>query len=177
MNSPEAHRVLVNIFDEFDHLVTSRWVQSIVGAVLAAEPGAGAGAVGAVIADDATVAELNHGHRGLDEPTDVLAFAFSHQGEYYGDDPSQSQWSYGDAFELPPEQEESLGEVIVSYPQAVRQAEEAGRETAEEVAHLLVHGVLHLIGYDHMKADEEAAMQAREADILRRVGDVRVMDS
>jgi rRNA maturation RNase YbeY len=59
-----------------------------------------------------------------------------------------------------------LGEVIISYPTASRQAAEAGRLVDEEIAHLLVHGILHLLGYDHAAAGDEARMRGRERELL-----------
>jgi len=59
-----------------------------------------------------------------------------------------------------------LGEVIISYPTASRQAAEAGRLVDEEIANLLVHGILHLLGYDHAEAEEERVMFARTEELL-----------
>ena len=70
---------------------------------------------------------------------------------------------------MPPGQESGLGEVIISYPQAVRQAKEVGRSVKDEVAYLLAHGILHLIGHDHMEPDEEAVMKAKEEAVLTSV--------
>lgn len=61
-----------------------------------------------------------------------------------------------------------LGEVIISYPTAERQARERGHPVQREVAHLLIHGVLHLLGYDHALPEEERLMQARENLYLGR---------
>jgi rRNA maturation RNase YbeY len=66
-----------------------------------------------------------------------------------------------------------LGDVVISVPTALRQAREAGRRPEDEVAILLVHGVLHLCGYDHERSRREAArMQRREQAILRAIGPV-----
>ena len=63
-----------------------------------------------------------------------------------------------------------LGEVIVSYPQCVRQAQSEGCEVDEELALLVTHGVLHILGYDHLTPDEERVMHEREAAALATVG-------
>jgi probable rRNA maturation factor len=68
-----------------------------------------------------------------------------------------------------PEEVVRLGEVIISLDTAKRQAAEAGRALEAEVAHLLVHGILHLLGYDHAEPEEERAMQARERELLAGV--------
>ena len=70
------------------------------------------------------------------------------------------------AFPDIPEQSSSLGEIVVSYPLAVRQADEHNVTVGEEVSLLVVHGVLHLLGYDHAEPGDEAAMKALEAEAL-----------
>ena len=69
-------------------------------------------------------------------------------------------------FVLPPGLPRPLGEVIVSWPQAQRQAGEHGLSPMQELAHLVVHGILHLVGYDHVEPEEAALMQAREREAL-----------
>ena len=90
----------------------------------------------------------------MDEPTDVLAFYMLPQGE--GDD----------SFALPMDEVTRLGEVIISYPQAVEQAREQGHSLGRELALLIIHGILHLLGYDHEEPEEEAKMRAREKELL-----------
>ena len=102
--------------------------------------------------DDETVRGLNQRFLGLDEPTDVLSFGLGSTDEA--------------PFALPPEEEASLGEVVIAYPTALRQAAEAGRTVEAEVAHLLAHGLLHLLGYDHERPEDEGAMRRREEEIL-----------
>jgi probable rRNA maturation factor len=62
-----------------------------------------------------------------------------------------------------------LGEVIISYPQAVIQAEEHHHSAKKELVILIIHGVLHLLGYDHAEPDQERQMSAREAEILGQI--------
>lgn len=107
-----------------------------------------------VLADAATVQQLNRLYRGSDEPTDVLSFA-AHEGE---------------AFLEAPDEAPSLGEVIVCLPVAEAQAESAKRAVSGEVAHLLVHGLLHILGHDHEEEAASAAMQAREDELLLGLG-------
>jgi len=69
-------------------------------------------------------------------------------------------------FITPPDGVLHLGEVIIAYPQAVIQAEEHHHPVKREIAILIIHGVLHLLGYDHEEPEAERQMRAREAEIL-----------
>ena len=101
--------------------------------------------------------EYNRRYRGLDETTDVLAFAAREQ-------PSDQR------FKPPPGTENWLGDIVISLPQARRQAQEARHPVDAEVRMLAVHGFLHLLGYDHARVDEEAAMTALTNRILEAAG-------
>ncbi len=103
-----------------------------------------------VLCDDAFIHTLNRDYRGKDRPTDVLAFA---QREGEGADPDDV----------------ILGDVVISISTAARQASERGHSTPREVQVLLVHGFLHLLGYDHGDDDEEAEMQAAAAKLLAKL--------
>ncbi len=116
--------------------------------------GASDGELTLVIADDETLRELNLDYRGIDAPTDVLSFAARDDSEA------------ADVFVTAPEAMHYLGDVIISFPTAERQAAAAGNRVADELCLLAVHGVLHLLGYDHASAEEEADMWARQAQIL-----------
>ena len=114
--------------------------------------------VSLVIADDEALLELNRTYRGLDEVTDVLSFSPHHAGPYEGDEaPATNDMSFPD-FPDSPDEVGELGEVVVSYPQAKRQALQAKHPVALELETLVVHGVLHLLGYDHAEPDEEREM-------------------
>ncbi|PKB58650.1 MAG: rRNA maturation RNase YbeY [SAR202 cluster bacterium Casp-Chloro-G2] len=123
-----------------------------------------------VITDDDTVRTLNAQYRGLDEVTDVLSFSADHPGHWEGEDEPPEVGTDEDLgsfdFIMPPGEPSPLGEVIVSYPQAKRQAEEQGAPLEHELALLVVHGVLHLTGHDHLEPDETALMQSKERAAL-----------
>jgi probable rRNA maturation factor len=106
--------------------------------------------------DDAEIRTINAEHRGIDRPTDVLSFSLV-------DEPDPS-------FVLPAGEPRELGDVVLSYPRAVSQAEEYGHSVEREVAYLTVHGLLHILGYDHEADDERAAMREREEAALLTVG-------
>lgn len=99
---------------------------------------------------DRRMRQLNRMYRKIDRTTDVLAFAMREAAAPDG---------------------RLLGDVVISLPTARRQAQAAGHSIDQEVAALLVHGVLHLCGYDHERSEREARRMARrEQAILRRLG-------
>jgi probable rRNA maturation factor len=102
---------------------------------------------------DEHLREYNRRYRGLDEPTDVLAFAAQEA-------PKDQR------FQAPPGTEHWLGDIVISLPRARRQAREAGHPVDDEVRLLAVHGFLHLLGYDHAEPAEEATMIALSNRIL-----------
>lgn len=121
--------------------------------------GAPAGAVSLVVTDDETVRALNREYRGIDEPTDVLSFGLGGLARPIEDEPA-------DAFIVPAETALEIGEIIISYPYAARTAAATGRTPREEIALLVTHGVLHLLGHDHLEDDEGEAMRERERRVL-----------
>ena len=161
-------QVSIQIFEQFCEQVSHRWLVRVAMHVLAkaASPTMTASIV---IADDETLRELNARHRGVDDATDVLAFSFAHQGEYFGDGGRPAVAGENEKFVTPPADSHDLGEVIISYPRAERQAAEAGHSVTEELAALLAHGILHLLGYDHTGPDDETVMKAEEARVLSRI--------
>jgi probable rRNA maturation factor len=145
----------VSIDRGFDGCPTPRWLENIARQVLEAQ-GAGAEAeMGLFIATQERIRELNREYLGEDEPTDVLAFSAREEKET-----DQSPFIH------PPDGLLHLGEVIIAYPQAVIQAAEHGHPVKKELAILLIHGLLHLLGYDHDEPERELQMQAREAELL-----------
>ncbi|HEX8992954.1 MAG TPA: rRNA maturation RNase YbeY [Anaerolineales bacterium] len=108
------------------------------------------GELSVMLSDDAHVRDLNRDHLGIDAPTDVLSFPASET------DP-QSGRTY-------------LGDIIISVPRAAEQAQAAGHSLADEVQLLVIHGVLHLLGYDHARPAEKSRMWAEQEAILESVG-------
>ena len=163
-------RIDVQIFDEFENVVSEGHVLEAVSAAMESESCDLHTHVSVVIADDEVIRELNLLHRGLDENTDVLSFSFTHEGEYYGKEKRISHEADID-FVLPPTENDdaSLGEIIISYPQTRRQAERDGHPVDRELTVLLVHGVLHLLGYDHEEPDDEAVMKAATARAMQQL--------
>lgn len=108
-----------------------------------------------VLSDDAAVHDLNRTWRGSDRPTNVLSFASL-------DD---------DDAPRPPGAPLLLGDVVLAYQTCAVEAVEQGKPLADHLGHLVVHGVLHLLGYDHEDSDEEAQeMERMETAILAALG-------
>ncbi len=165
-------QVEVAIFDPFQNSFSEEWLRRVALLALASEEAKMAGTNGRpvslslVIADDETLRTLKREYLGEDEATDVLSFPFLFPG-------AEAPASGGEpSFVVPQELEGlplQLGEVIVSYPQAVRQAQTAGHSPQREVALLVAHGVLHLMGYDHAAPEEEAVMWKKQEEVLQRL--------
>ncbi|WP_371381725.1 rRNA maturation RNase YbeY [Sporomusa aerivorans] len=122
--------------------------------------------VSIVLADDDYVHQLNRQYRGKDRPTDVLSFAMNDHcaGEHEPD-----------IAEVPDDIEILLGDIIISLETASRQAEEYGHALERELAYLTVHGMLHLLGYDHEEEAERTEMRREEEHVLSLLGITREM--
>ena len=130
-----------------------------------------AGQVSLLIAGDDAVRELNRRYRGIDQTTDVLSFSAYHAGLWQGDDYPAMPDDAADTgfFPLPAGEPAPLGDIAVSLPQARRQAAAAGIPLRRELALLLAHGALHLLGYDHYDDGERDTMQALEQAALAAI--------
>jgi len=135
--------------------VDIEWLQQIVEKTLLAENIPPNAEVSLVIVGQERIQELNREYRGKDRPTDVLSFSLIEQKENETED-----------FINPPDGLIHLGEVIISYPQAVLQADEHQHSIKKEMEILMIHGILHLLGYDHEQPEKAPAMIAREKEIL-----------
>lgn len=105
------------------------------------------------LVDNKTIHEINKNYRQVDRPTDVISFAFLDQVE--GEVKIQ-----GDVPML-------LGEIVISVDKAQAQAQEYGHSLKREMSFLFVHGLLHLLGYDHMQKEDEEIMFALQEEILK----------
>jgi probable rRNA maturation factor len=143
--------IQVLIRPKFEALVDSTHVEQVAHTALHMESVPSDASLTVVITDDDEIQSLNRQFRDTDAPTDVLSFA--------DDAPNP-------AFVHAPDEPPYLGDVILSFPRARAQAAEQGHSVEREVRLLVVHGVLHLLGYDHSEPDGEAAMWARQGAIL-----------
>lgn len=153
-----VYEIAVTLEHPLDDGLDEAFLIQLATAALTAESAPG-GIVSLVVTDDAEVQRLNREFRGLDEPTDVLSFGLGGLAQPLEDEPLA-------AFITPDDADFEIGEVVLAYPYAARQAAARNRRTRDEVALLVVHGILHLLGHDHAEPDEEAAMQARERAVL-----------
>jgi len=159
MTEPEIN---ISVEQKLKVSLEESWLRNIALKALEAEGIVSPTEMGLVITNSKIIQKLNRTYRGEDKPTDVLAFHMV---------PGTSQESEL-RFVGPPDGVHHLGEVVISYPQAVRQAQEQGHGVAQELALLIVHGVLHLLGYDHELPEEEQQMKARENEILERLDSI-----
>jgi probable rRNA maturation factor len=109
--------------------------------------------IGVRLTDDDEQRRLNRAYGGKDAPTNVLAFPLADLA-----DP------------LPPGSPLLLGDVVLAFETVRREAEVQGKPLADHLRHLVVHGVLHLLGFDHDSELDAAAMEAREVEILAALG-------
>ena len=150
----------IQIDERFQKDVDAMLIEQAIAAALAAESLAGAIEISVLVTDDATLHQLNRDYRNVDAPTDVLSFA--------DDDESDAAPI---AFVRPPDTPRYLGDLAISYERVVAQASEYGHSRARELAFLTVHGVLHLLGYDHERGiADQAVMRAREEVIMQQIG-------
>ena len=114
--------------------------------------------------DDTRIAALNADFRGKPQPTNVLSWPSEERAaETPGSRPDLPE--PGSA-----EDPEELGDIALAYETCAREAEAAGKPMADHVTHLVVHGVLHLLGYDHVDPADGDLMEATEVAILARLG-------
>lgn len=109
-----------------------------------------------ILIDDQKIHEINKEYRNIDRSTDVISFALEDSEQYYV-----------------PGMPRSIGDIFISIDHAKMQADEYGHSLKREMCFLFTHGLLHLLGFDHMEADDEAKMIARQKAILEAVNIVR----
>ncbi|MEK0084944.1 rRNA maturation RNase YbeY [Benzoatithermus flavus] len=155
MDNDSSHTIEVAVEAEAWHTAVTDpegLCRRVIAAVLAEEAVPAGGEVSVLLTGDAAIRELNRTYRGKDAPTNVLSFP---TGNDVAPDPGLSAL---------------LGDIAVALETTRREAEAEGKPLSDHLAHLLVHGTLHLLGYDHEEDDEARRMEAREVAILARLG-------
>lgn len=114
--------------------------------------------IGLTFCDDDAIRTLNAEYRGIDRATDVLSFPL---------------YERDDEIELFEDELAPFGDIVLSVPHAIAQAEEYGHSVEREVCYLVVHGLMHLAGYDHIEDADKVEMRAEEEALLEKVGVTR----
>ncbi|MBN1855418.1 MAG: rRNA maturation RNase YbeY [Dehalococcoidia bacterium] len=154
MRRTKKEEIYVQIDTETGDEPEKAWFESLARDTLAAENVAPPYEVSVVISDEDTVHEMNRHYRNVDSPTDVISF--------YTQTPAET------AFVLPEDGVQHLGDIVISFPQAVEQAQEQGHSVKKELTLLTIHGLLHLLEYDHEEPDDAVRMRGREAILLEQ---------
>lgn len=152
-------QINVLIDKEFKGKVGAKWLKGIAELALKAESQSQDTEMGLVMTGQEQIRKLNRKYLGKNRTTDVISFWMTQK---------ESE------FVSPPDGISHLGEIIISYPQAVIQAKEHKHPVKSEVALLVVHGVLHLLGYDDEEPEQARIMRGRETAIMSQIGLIRV---
>jgi probable rRNA maturation factor len=144
--------VEINLQNDAEFKIDDALLRRAVDLVTIQEGVEEAGALSIVITDDDEVAALNRQFRGIDAPTDVLSFP--------ADEPPIMQL----------DEPRYLGDLVIAYPYAKAQAEREGYSLDDSLALLVIHGTLHLLGYDHATLGEKTTMWAAQAQALEQIG-------
>jgi probable rRNA maturation factor len=138
----------------YEDLTDVDWLTDLAVKALESEGVARPAELELVITDDQEIRRLNKRFAGEDCATDVLSF------------PVELTELEEAGYVAPPHQVRHLGEIVISYETACRQATDSGGEVNHEMAHLLFHGILHVLGYDHVETEEERVMRTKEEELL-----------
>jgi probable rRNA maturation factor len=142
--------IFIDVIEPFEKLIGDAVLHIAAETALLAGLDSGSASLTLRITDEDEIHLLNQQFRGLDQPTDVLSFPAD--------------------FEDPDLESRYLGDIVICYPQAASQAEKRGHAVEDELQLLVVHGVLHLLGYDHATQEEKDRMWDIQAKILADLG-------
>lgn len=152
----DAYIVTVDVDEPYAPEVNADTLEELVGHVLRGEGVAAPAEVSIWITNEDELQTLNQNYRGKDSSTDVLSFGNEEDAET--------------PFVNAPDQPRYLGDLAISFPHVVRQAEEYGHGRERELSYLVTHGLLHLLGYDHEELAEAQVMRGREEALLGALG-------
>ena len=142
--------IFIDILEPFQEMISDGVLHKAAEIALRSDPDAEPGSLTLRITDEEEIRILNHQFRGQDQPTDVLSFPAD--------------------FQDPDLESRYLGDVVICYPQAASQAEKGGHGVEDELQLLVVHGILHLLGYDHASQEEKDLMWDLQGRILDDLG-------
>lgn len=145
----------VQVDEAFADSIDVTLIERAVTAVLVHAGVSDTVSISLLITNDATLKALNQHYRGIDAPTDVLSFPDHHST----------------AFVMAPDAPRYLGDIAISYERVQEQAAAYGHSPERELAYLVVHGMLHLLGYDHERSpDDASAMRTCEEAVMETLG-------
>ena len=151
--------VTIEVDEPYAAAIDTAELEQLTEHVLRGESVAGPVEVSIWITNEDELHTLNRTYRNVDSSTDVLSF-----GE---DEDSET------VFVSAPDQPRYIGDLAISYPHAVRQAEEYNHSLQRELSYLVTHGLLHLLGYDHEDPEDARLMRGREEALLGALGITR----
>ncbi len=160
MNKDHKINIALQIDSRYEKEIDSTTLTKLIRATLESESILQA-ELSLVITDDTTIQDLNRTYRHVDAPTDVLAFSANEQ---------ETDANFITATEAELEILQYLGDIIVSYPTATRQAARLGHSVMAELSLLTVHGVLHLLRYDHTNPEDKKVMWQKQQKLLKDFG-------
>lgn len=183
--APSARHIVVDVnISEQRWQEHIPWLEALAGEAArdaciagwgAALAGVGSAEISLTFANDDFVRQLNGKHRGLDRPTNVLSFPALEaeelaaiRGRTPGDKSGDKGGDQSDG--RAPAPVTLLGDVVLGLETILKEAEEQGKRAGDHVAHLVAHGVLHLLGFDHQQAEDAADMERLEAGIMENLG-------
>jgi probable rRNA maturation factor len=151
--------MIIDMIDETDLLTEEQleMVETLLQHAAEAERVAQDAELSVTFVDNEKIKEINRVYRSKDQVTDVISFAMEEQGE-------------GEVSIVGVDMPPVLGDIIISVPRASEQAEEYGHSFTRELGFLAVHGLLHLLGYDHMTEEDEKKMFGKQKEILDAYG-------
>jgi len=142
--------MIIDIQDKQDFFDVSReLISKICALVLTAEKQDSNFELSFLFIDNSEMKKLNSTYRHIDSPTDVLAFPMNEEQTFS-------------------ELDRMLGDIVISTEQAIKQADEQGHRPVKEIIILIIHGLLHLLGYDHLEEGEQNEMKSREDLYLKK---------
>lgn len=143
-------------YDNTDKIEEESLIEKVVSFVLTEEKIKKNLDVYITLTNNETIRKINAEHRNIDKATDVLSFPMFERSEI-------------DKLRIEDDAEDILGDIIVSVEKVREQAEEYGHSFSRELAYLVTHGMLHLLGYDHIIEEEKKVMREREEEILGKL--------
>jgi len=152
-----AQRLTVNIrvLPVYAHDIDRAHLRKAARAAFRSAGGQGAGVLTVMVTGDAEIQELNRAYRKVDAPTDVLSFGGADEAG---------------GFVAPAGEAKYWGDIIISHPRAQEQAALYGHALSEELALLVIHGTLHLLGYDHEQGEDQEAMWKVQNAAIAQLG-------